>query len=454
MAEAKTNLLSSNKNKLSNGMKSRKSVLLIGCLVLLAVGGFSVSRWFGKDTKLVYFTLPASQGTITESAPATGTLEPVRSAELSFTNVEVIKSLNAKLGQKVIAGQVLAEQNATELAAKLRQAQSDLVQAEAQLQQSASASNNALKTLKRQEELYRAGAIPLVDLETATADYDKSKVDVATARAQVETSKGNLTIARNNMNNAKLLAPFDGIVSEVTGEVGQKNGGGSDQTSVVTVISEELQLKALVNEVDIGKVKVGQDAEFTSTAYPNETFQGKVVNISLQATTVSNVQYFQVLISCPDPKRLLRAGMSTTVNVIVARQTNVLTVSSTAFTFAESYLRSQRSATASQGSTPSSSNGGGKTRVRGFSGGNRPTNNQKLVMVLQGDKPVPRPVVVGLNDGQNTEIVSGLNQGDKVIIGTNQYSQTTSTGSGGNSGQSSGRDSRRMIFGPGGPPPN
>lgn len=434
------------------GRRSRKFWVVSG-IIVLAAAGFGYYQWSGGNGKLTYLTSPAVKGTITDAIEATGTLESVRSVGLSFKSVETVSVLNVMAGDRVTEGQVLAEQETKELRASVEQAQRAVTRQEASIKSLTMTSDKADKTLQQQEALFEVGVISQADLDDARDDYERSQLDLTTARAQLGDSQAALSTARENLAATKITAPFSGIVSSVNGDVGQRSGGGSgsEVDAFITLISDELQLTALVNEVDMGRLEVGQDVEFTSTAYTDKTFTGKVLRISPTATTSSNVQFYETLISVEDPDHLLYPGMSTTVNIIVARRSDVVTVSMTALTYAQSYLRSNPQAAASEASAG--------TAGQSAAAGSSESTKQGMLVVLEGETPVVKPVTIGLNDGQDMEIVEGINPGEQVVIGTNQT--TSSTSSSGTSSSNSRQQNQQggimggpgMMGGGGGPPP-
>jgi len=384
---------------------------LIIIFLLASAGGYFGYRYTVAKSKPSYLTVTVGKGNIADVIQANGIIEPVRTVGLNFKSSGLIKAIYVQPGDRVKAGQVLAEQDTAELELQLKQSESNLKRSEAQLKLKEAGSlpqeiaqkeleveanrvayDAALKELERQKKLYEAGAAPLAELEKAeqAAANAKTKLeqsqqalnllkqgsrpeDIETAKAAVEADRAQLELARLNLENARLRAPFDGIVTKVNGEVGQRGGAGgsSENTAFITLVSEELQLRAWVNEADIGKVKTGQDVEFTVAAYPNVTFKGKVKNIYPQAITQSNVQIFEVLISIEDPSKQLRPGMTATANIVLAKKSNVLAVPSMAISFAESYFKSQ--AQAGKGGTRQTSGlgrqAGGGTGGQGSQGG-------------------------------------------------------------------------------------
>jgi HlyD family secretion protein len=256
----------------------------------------------------------------------------------------------------------------------------------------------ARKELERQRQLFDASAISQTELETAQNSYTKAELDLQLAQAKLVNDRNKLAQAQEDLTEATIVAPFDGLIGAVKGQVGSINGINSSSSTLLTVMSDELQITALVNEADIGAVNVGQAVEFSSSSFGDKVFQGKVLRITPQAQTVSNVQYYPVLISCQDPEGVLLSGMSVSARIIAAREDNAVTVPMMAVSYAQTYLRSNPTSSVSSGS--------------------------KAAVVMENQQPVVRPIEVGISDGTNYAVKSGLNPGDTVIIGTASISQT------------------------------
>ncbi len=445
------------------GSSSRIFWLVAGLIVLCSGGYFAYQKWFNQSEDLTYLTIPVTNGTITDLVQATGTLEPVRKVELSFKNVGEIKTLNIQEGDRVETGQLLAEQDSQNLYAELNQAERDIAQNETQIQKLVITRDKAQKTLKQQQELLAAGIIAQDDLDQAQDDYRNSELDLASAQAQLENSKAKLEVVQNDLTATKLIASFAGIVSQINGDVGQRSGGGdgSGVNAFITVISDDLQVSALVNEVDIGRIKVGQKAEFTSTAYSGTVFNGEVLKISAESTTVSNVQFYKVILSADDPDRLLHPGMSAAVSLIKARKNEVLTVPMMALTYGESYVRNNPQAagtnpkTSGQNPAPVGGSSGAKAEENNGTGAGTASSAKstdlKPIVILSAGQPVVKYVEVGLNDGQNSEIVKGLQPGEAVVIGTNQTGMSASGSAASTRTNTNANRSGNPMGGPGGP---
>ncbi|MGE5405260.1 MAG: efflux RND transporter periplasmic adaptor subunit [Candidatus Saccharibacteria bacterium] len=440
---------------------------IVAGIILLAVciAGYYIYGSFGQKGAS-YLTMPVTMGDIVDQVQATGTITPLHEVDLYFKNKGTLKSLNVRNGDAVKAGQILAVQDDAALQASVEQAKSNLMQAEYKLKQAQLENDKLQATADQQKALYLQGGVSEVDYKQAQRDAENAFVSVEAAKASIQTAKAQLVIAQNDLKNAVLAAPFAGIVTQVNGEVGQDTGNTT--SSIIHIISNELQIPSMVNEVDVGRVKVGQDVEFTVTSYPNRPFKGKVSRISQQATTTNNVQLYEVDIATNDMSKQLLAGMSVTANIIVDKRQKVVAVPTIAFSYVPTYMSSMRqnsndssnrqwsrnSGQTSNRNQGSSEYGGRRVQSNGAqsqSGESDQKGRTRRVIVLENNQPIVTQVQVGLSDGQNTEVISGLSEGDKVVVGTNDSSaSSTSSGGNGNSGSQRQGNQRQLNGGRGG----
>jgi HlyD family secretion protein len=299
----------------------------------------------------------------------------------------------------------------------------------------------------RQDELYKQGAITKVDWEQAQRDKDNEAININTSQVSIDNARATLLIAETNLKNSQLTAPFSGVAAQVNGEVGQETGNSS--SPMFHLISNELQVLAMVNEADIGRVKLDQEVVFTVTSYPGQSFQGKVARISPQSTTVSNVQLYEVDIAVNELSTQLRAGMSVTAKLIIDKRDNVTMVPNIAFSYTQTFLKNntQSAKTNSTGKANQSTDAASGVAKTTEKADLKSDKKVQRVVVLQDGKPVVKQITVGLSDGQNTEVIEGLNPGDQVVVGTNTAAQTTT---GNSSGQQTGGQQRSPAGGIGG----
>ena len=208
----------------------------------------------------------------------------------------------------------------------LAQAQANLEVAQAQL-------GNAKAQLARSDTLFKAQAI-------TQTEYDGARLDYANANASVIRARSDLENARDRMNDTKLRAPLAGTIITKNVELGTVISSPTTDVGGGTVLFkmanlDTVQIRALVDETDIGKVSPGLLSTITVDAYPNRPFEGSVLKIEPQATVQQNVTMFNVLVRIPNPNHLLKPGMNTEVEIHVGRRDNVIAVPNAA-------LRTQR----------------------------------------------------------------------------------------------------------------
>lgn len=480
-------------NKILNNIKKNKLIISVVAVVLIAAGGY---YFYGSSKNATggYITNTVKKGNVTNSISATGTVKPVTTVELGFKNAETIKKIYVKEGDHVTTGQLLAEQDSTNLNAELIQTnasvkssvaklellknsttQEELAQSEASLRTAQSTYNLAQSTFERQQALFQAGALSTYEFEqvkdslvSAEAKLTQAQAslktlqngnraeDIAAAEASVESSRAQLQMAQNDLAGVKMYSPIDGIVSAVNGAEGQRASANNNNTSgggFISLISVALQVEAQVNEADVGSLAVGQKVEFKVNAFANKTFTGKVGSISPQAETVSNVQVYKTMIELDENQTGLKAGMPATVTIIIDRQENVLTIPKSAVTYATSYLAKAGQSGSNQTSSRTGQSSSSQVSSSRASAGN---GNRGSVLILdKSGNPVACQVVLGISDQTNYVVNEGLKEGDTVVIGvsgTNSTSSSSSTSSGSSSSSNSSNRSGSSPFMGGGPP--
>ncbi|GCF08758.1 efflux RND transporter periplasmic adaptor subunit [Dictyobacter arantiisoli] len=268
------------------------------------------------------------------------------------------------------------------------------------------------------------------------------------------TSTGNYANNNNNNNNSPtvdtLTAPGDATIAVINGAVGENvsssgtvssGSGGSSQgtgsssgSSVFMTLVDvsKYNIQASINESDINSIKIGQPAQFTVSAYPSKTLRATVSAINILGQTSSSVVTYAVTLTV-DMSSLTNVqvypGMTATVDITTAQRLNTLLIPSSALTFPTTALQNgeiSRSdyVAALQSSTSNSSSGS-------TSNANGATTSSRVVMELKNGKLTPVAITVGLSSGQSVEVLSGLQDGDQVVIGqTGGNTTTTGTGTG------------------------
>ena len=464
---------------ISSFLKKKKMLVFFVLIICLAVPSYFY--WTGsKDKNVSFLTDTVKKSAITSTVSASAMIEPVSSVSLSFKNSEIINKLYIKVGDHVTKGQLLVEQDSSNLVEQVNQSRANLKSSEAKLallingaraEDIEQAKENvtiakgsydlAKSTLNRNQQLRDAEAISQSELDKAKSDFisAESKLnqaqvslksllagnrpeDIAAATAQLEGQKSQLKMALNDLAGTKLYSPMDGTVSIMNGAEGQRATANNNNTSgdgFISVISDAMQVRAQVNESDIGKVKNGQKVELFVNSYQDKIFNGKVRSISPQAYTVSNVQIYDVLIEPDKNYSELKSGMPANVNIILDRHENTLILPKGAVSFAISYMNKNKTATPVQ-EGKSSDQGNIKRNIdtkKEQAGKNDSSKNsaietpvqQKAIVLLhnKSGEPKPQSVVLGLSDMRNFEVLQGLNEGDTVVVGSLDQSTISNT---------------------------
>ncbi|OLB64041.1 MAG: hypothetical protein AUH94_02615 [Ktedonobacter sp. 13_2_20CM_2_54_8] len=232
----------------------------------------------------------------------------------------------------------------------------------------------------------------------------------------VLTAQGQLKTAQDNLAATILTAPANATVASINGKVGQSAGasGGSTSSSttpfIVLIDTSASDINALVNEADIGNVHVGQPAQFTVEAYPSQTFRASVTSVDLIGQTSGNVVVYPVHLRVDQHSlngTYLYPGMTATTTITTAERIGALLVSNAALSFPNTAVQ----AGAISRSTLFSAFSGSSTAR-----GTQSNSNQRIVLELKNGKLVPVVITTGLTNGTNTEVLSGLQPGDQVVV--------------------------------------
>lgn len=430
-----------------------RRLALIGGPLAIAIALVLV---FGGRTKAApYATAPVDRGDIEDVVGATGTLQAVTTVQVGSQVSGTVQSLNADFNSRVQRGQVVARLDPSLLEARLSQARANLVAARANVERAKAAVDDTRQKNERAKTLAAQGLLPQADMETAQSNHQSAVASVRGAEAAVSQAAASVRQAEVDVTYTVIRAPIDGVVVARNVDVGQ-TVAASLQAPVLFVIANDLshmQVNASIDEADIGRVRAGQDVTFRVDAYPNETFTGRVEQVRLQPVTVQNVVTYNTLIAVANAGQRLMPGMTATVSVIVRQRDDVLRIPAAALRFRpEGYQQTRAgresppappavSAPSAPGGAPSGvpaavtggsrGNGGGRSgegrrqRREGGAGSSDPAAAGDVAGARPGTvfvagpdgKAQPRPIRVGISDGQFVEVVQGLEEGERIITG-------------------------------------
>lgn len=265
----------------------------------------------------VYQAIPVERRSITVSVRAAGTVQPDTLVEVKSKASGEILEIKVETGQSVRSGELLVRVDQ-------RTARNSVAQSEAQLDVARARLANAETQKRRSDELFKSQSITEQELETATLGVANAKAEVINAQVAVET-------ARIRMEDTDVIAPITGTIISKTVERGQVISSPTSDVGGGTVLLKMadldlVQVRTLVDETDIGKVRPGLRSTVTVDAYPNQPFQGEVLKIEPQAETSQNVTMFPVLVRIENRNGLLKPGMNADVEIHVGQRDSVLAV--------------------------------------------------------------------------------------------------------------------------------
>lgn len=347
-------------------------VVVIAVAVWLLSGGKKEEQINFKQEKVATHTL---QNSIT----ATGTIEAVTSVTVGTQVSGIVNKLYVDYNSVVKKGQVIAELDKTNLISELNTAKANLASTESNLSyQSAN--------MKRYLTLYKKGLVSADEYENALLAYRQAKEQVASSRENVQK-------AQTNLGYATITSPIDGTVISKSVEEGQTVAASFNTPELFTIAKDlkNMQVIANVDEADIGGVAVGNRVNFTVDAYPDDTFEGVVKQVRLEATTTNNVVTYEVVISAPNADLKLKPGLTANVTIYTKEQANILSVANKALRF-----------------TPTKETVGKDMKIVDCKGKNK-------VWTLNGNTLTAHSVNIGQSDAMHTQIISGIKAGQSVV---------------------------------------
>ena len=359
-------------------LRISKIWIAVVVIVIVAVAAWAMSG--GKKEEDINFKEEkVALKTLQNSVTTTGTIEAVTSVTVGTQVSGIVNKLYVDYNSQVKKGQVIAELDKTNLLSELNTAKANLASAQSSL-------NYQAANMERYKTLYKKGLVSADEYENALLTYRQAK-------EQVASSKENVQRAQTNLGYATITSPIDGTVISKSVEEGQTVAASFNTPELFTIAKDltNMQVVANVDEADIGGVKEGNRVTFTVDAYPDDTFEGTVKQVRLEATTTNNVVTYEVVISAPNADLKLKPGLTANVTIYTQERSGVLAVANKALRF-----------------TPTKETVGKDMKIVDCKGKNK-------VWTLNDKTLTAHPVTIGQTDGINTEITKGLKQGDKIV---------------------------------------
>jgi HlyD family secretion protein len=348
----------------------KKILLLPQTLIMLTI-------LFSCNTKKMasgYETTTVLTGSISNTVTATGTVEPIKQVEVGTQVSGIISKIYVDYNSAVKTGQLIAEIDRSVLETDLESSKANLNSSKAEFDYQ-TANYNRIKGLYEKELI-------------SQSEYDQAFNAYSKATYSYTQAKSNYQKAERNIGYTWIYSPINGVVLSRAVDEGQTVAAGFSTPTLFTIANDlrKMQVIADVDEADIGQVLEGQHVVFTVDAFPEDQFEGTVIQVRLLATTTSNVVTYEVVIDAPNPDLKLKPGLTAEVNIFTLNKENIITVPVRALRFVpEEYT----------GHIP-------ETHV--------------FVENPEGSIEA-REVVTGVTDGIYTEIIEGLATGEKVITG-------------------------------------
>jgi HlyD family secretion protein len=363
-----------------------------------------------------------SRKDLVQLVTANGTVQAKTKVELSANIMGQITKLNVEEGDHVKQGDLLLVIDQARYAAAVNGARSSLQALEAELARAREAAAQARRDQERADQQFRDGILPEADRERARSTYDQAVASARRAERQVEQARADLASAQDAFDKTEIRAPMDGIVTARNIEQGEVvvTGTMNNPGTVLMTISDMSTVEAVleVDQTDVPQLRVGQKASIRIDAFPDETFPGGVSEIgsspirgtSALGGAATGTDYEVKVTLLKHPERI-RPGLTVTTDITTATRDKVLTVPVGALVLRQPEPKPTVAA-AKGAPTPTAA----PTPAKPESAGSRPKDIEG-VYVVAAKKAEFRTVTTGIKGEMDVEVVSGLKEGDEVVVG-------------------------------------
>ena len=386
-------------------MKKTKILII---LLILGVGGYFVyDKFFNiKDEKVEFITKKAKKGSFSKKVDATGEIFATELIDVGAQVSGQIKKLYVKLGDQVKKGDMIASIDSSTQQNNIDNKEAQLAIYKAQLESAKVALNIAKTQFDRENALFSKNATSKQEFESAKNTYSANSAKIKELEAQIKQTNIELSTAKINLGYTKITAPRDGTVVSVQVEEGQTVNANQTTPTIVNIADlSQVKMKMQIAEGDITKIKVGTPVEYSILSEPTKKFQTTVSSIDPGLTTLSDGSYgssssskssyssssssssavYYYAQSIVDNKDgILRIGMTTQNELLIANVEDAIIVPSI---------------------------------------GIKKDENGTFVYVLKDGKPVKTAVKTGIKDNLDTQIISGINEGDEIITSQGSSSE-------------------------------
>lgn len=373
----------------------RKKQIIIGIIVILLVtAGVATARKFFAPQKITYITAPATRMDLEESALATGILKAFKTVAVGAQVNGQLKTLHVTLGDKVKKGQLLAEIDPVLQQNTLKDAEAQVDNLQAQKRSKQALLKQYDLAFQRQSQMNAKDAGSRADLESAQAQLESTRHDIASLEAQIKKGVIAVDTARANLGYTRIHAPIDGTVISIDTEEGQTVVSNQSATTILTLATlDTMTVKAKISEADVTRVKPGLATYFTLLGDSDTRYYGKLRAIEpgpvSNGTTTSGTTstgnsssaiYYYGLFEVPNLDNKLKVSMTAQVAVVLNQAKQALCIPVSAL-------------------------------------GEKQKDGRVTLRVLAGEQPETRTIRTGISNNVQVQVLDGLKEGEKVIIG-------------------------------------
>lgn len=413
--------------------KPLKYSILFVCVLVLIFSGWYFTRP-KKDTNQ-YLTADVSVGDIENTVLATGTLQAQQLVSVGAQVSGQVKKMYVKLGDEVKQGQLIAQIDSVRQENDLKNQEAAIDNLEAQKQVRLATLKESELAFKRQKEMLAKDATSRAEYEQADAALATAKANIAAIDAQIQQSRLTVSTARENVGYTRISAPIDGTVVAIVTEEGQTvNANQSAPTIVKLAKLQTMTINAQVSEADVIKIKKGQNVYFTTLGDPDTKHYATLRDIepapdsiktesasSSSSSASSTAIYYNALFDVPNTDGQLRIDMTAQVYIVLDDAKNVLTVPAAALTMANSKGGKHKAGQQNNSTKPAQNSAADSTEKApsaDHAGADKGAPGKRAtVRVLNADGSVEeRKVRIGLNNRITAEVLSGLKEGEKVVL--------------------------------------
>lgn len=365
--------------------RSKKIIALVA-VAILAAAGFGIRHYLSNKDKVTYITAPAAKMDIEESVLASGTLKAFKTVAVGAQVSGQLKSLYVVLGEKVKKGQLLARIDPVLQQNTLKDAEAQVDNLKAQKSSRQAQLKQYELAYQRQKQMASRDAASRADLESSLAQLESTRYDIAALDAQLQRGVIAVDTAQANLGYTTITAPMDGVVISIDTEEGQTVVSTQSATTIITLADlDTITVKAKISEADITRVKPGLTAYFTLLGDADTRYYGKLRAIepgpaANSGNSSSSAIYYNGLFEVPNRDNTLRVSMTAQVFIVLHEAKQVLCIPVSAL-------------------------------------GEKQKDGRYTVTTVRNNVPESRTIRTGISNNVYVQVLEGLQEGDKVVVG-------------------------------------